>query len=64
MKIRKIIEKRIWHSRHGVDVVGDVNAVVSANMGERESHTSLSSREQVVQRSPGATETRKHPGDG
>ena len=64
MNIRKIIEKRIRHSRDGVDVVGDVNAVVSANVGERKSSASVSSRQRVVQRSPGAAESPKHPDDG
>ena len=59
MNIRKLIEKRIRHSRDGVDVVADVNAAVSANVGERNSHTSVSSRQHVVQRSPGTAGTRK-----
>ena len=49
MNIRKIIEKRIRHSAEGVDVVADVNAVTSANVGERKTHTSVSSRQEVVQ---------------
>ena len=35
MDIRKIINRRIRHSGDGVDVVGDVNAVIAANVNER-----------------------------
>jgi hypothetical protein len=35
VRIRKVIEKRIRHAADGVSVVGDVNAVISANVNER-----------------------------
>ena len=33
MNIRKVIQRRIRHRSQGVDFVGDVNAVISANVG-------------------------------
>jgi hypothetical protein len=51
MNIRKIIDRRIRHSGDGVDVVGDVNAVISANVNEPGGSTHVSSRQRVVQRS-------------
>jgi hypothetical protein len=33
VEIRKIIQRRIRHSAEGVEVVGDVNAVIAANLG-------------------------------
>ncbi len=51
MKFRKIIGRPIRHLRDGLDVVGDVNAVVAANVGERGSTTDVSSTQRVVQRS-------------
>lgn len=51
MNIRKIINRRIRHEGDGVDVVGDVNAVISANVGERGGSSHVSSKQRVVQRS-------------
>ena len=53
MKFRKIISKRIRRDAEGVQIAGDVNAVVSANVGERSSSSQVSSKQQsrVVQRS-------------
>ena len=51
MNIRKLIEKRIRHSSGGVDVVGDVNAVIAANVDERGSTSQVSSRQRVVHKS-------------
>jgi hypothetical protein len=53
MNLRKIISKRIRRDEHGVQVAGDVNAVVAANVGERGSATHVSSKQstRVVQRS-------------
>jgi hypothetical protein len=49
MNIRKIIERRIRHSGGGVDVVGDVNAVIAANVNEPgTTSTRVSSRQTVV----------------
>ena len=50
MNIRKIIDRRIRHSGDGVDVVGDVNAVISANVNERGGSSHVSSRQRIVQR--------------
>ena len=33
MQIRKVIKRRIRHRSGGVDLAGDVNAVISANVG-------------------------------
>jgi hypothetical protein len=49
--IRKIIRRPIRLARDGVDVVAGVNAAVAANVGERGGSTSVSSRQQIVQRS-------------
>jgi hypothetical protein len=53
MNIRKIIQKRIRHQDEGVNAVGDVNAVISANVerGSSHSHVSTRSRQRIVQRS-------------
>ena len=51
MNIRKIINRRIRHSGDGVDVVGDVNAVISANVNERGGSSHVSSKQRIVQRS-------------
>jgi hypothetical protein len=53
VNIRKVIERRIRRHGKGVNAVGDVNAVISANVGERSSrsHVSTRSRQRVVQRS-------------
>ena len=50
MDIRKVINRRIRHSGDGVDVVGDVNAVISANVNERGGSSHVSSKQGVVQR--------------
>lgn len=51
--IRKLIQRRIRHQREGVDAVGDVNAVISANVNEGSSHSHVStrSRQRVAKRS-------------
>jgi hypothetical protein len=53
MSFRRIISKRIRRDKDGVQIAGDVNAVVSANVGERGSSSHVSSRQtsHVVQRS-------------
>jgi hypothetical protein len=53
MNFLKIISKRIRRHESGVQIAGDVNAVVSANVGERGSvsHVSSRQRSRVVQRS-------------
>lgn len=57
MNIRKIIQRNIRSKGGGVNAVGDVDAVVSANVGKSEgsSHLSTRSRKRIVQRS-GRTE--------
>ena len=51
MQIRKIIQRRIRKHGNGVDVIGDVNAAIAANVGERGAHTSTSTSQRIVQRS-------------
>ncbi len=51
MRVAKIIRRRIRKQTKGVDFVGDVNAAVAANVGERGGATHASSSQQVVQRS-------------
>lgn len=57
MNVRKIIDKAIRHRSGGSEIVGDVNAVVSANVGEKGSRNVVSSRRRtrIVQRN-GKTE--------
>jgi hypothetical protein len=50
MRINKIINRRIRERLGNVDLAGDVNAVVAANVNEPSSTTSVSSRQTVVQR--------------
>ena len=51
MNLRKIIQRQIRHDRDGVQVAGDVNAAISANVNEPgHSHTHVSSRQRIVQR--------------
>ena len=49
MNLRKVINRRIRRFGDGVDVVGDVNAVISANVGERGAHSKVSSSQRIVQ---------------
>jgi hypothetical protein len=51
MQLRKIISKRIRRDEGGIQVAGDVNAVVSANVGQPGSSSHVSSRQtaRVVQ---------------
>jgi len=49
--LSKIISRRIRHKGEGVDLVGDVNAAIAANIGEPGSSTHVSSSQRVVQRS-------------
>jgi hypothetical protein len=66
MNLRKLISKRIQHDGNGVNVAGDVNAVVSANVNEGPSATSKVSRSthtRIVQRG-GRTEVHETDVDG
>jgi hypothetical protein len=47
MQIRKIIQRRIRRNANGVDLIGDVNAAISANVGESSSTSHVSSRSSV-----------------
>jgi hypothetical protein len=51
MRLSKLIQRRIRKHDRGVDLVGDVNAAISANVGERGATTSTSSSQRIVQRS-------------
>jgi hypothetical protein len=51
MNLRKVISSRFRRHGGGVDVAGDVNAVVAANVNEPGGSTSVSSKQTVVQRS-------------
>jgi hypothetical protein len=51
MDFRKVIREHIRHESENASVAGDVNAVVSANIGRKSSRTTVSSRQRVVQRS-------------
>jgi hypothetical protein len=67
MNIRKVINRHFRRTGDGVQAAGDVNAVISANVGEpgSVSRTSSRQRSRVVQRS-GKTivsETRQENGE-
>jgi hypothetical protein len=47
MQIRKVIQRRIRRTSDDVDFVGDVNAAISANVGEHSSVSRVSSRSSV-----------------
>jgi hypothetical protein len=51
MQVRKIIQRRIRRNINGVDLTGDVNAAISANVGESSSTSRVSSRSSVSARS-------------
>jgi hypothetical protein len=51
MRFSKLIQRRIRKQGSGVDLVGDVNAAIAANVGERGAHTTTSSTQRIVQRS-------------
>jgi hypothetical protein len=51
MSLRHLIRRRIRRKDGGVEVQGDVNAVVAANVGENGGSTSVSSKQRVVHRS-------------
>jgi len=56
---RKVIRKRIRHDKDGVHVVGDVNAVISTNVGRPGQSSSVSSRQRIVQRSTARADSRE-----
>jgi hypothetical protein len=57
MQIHKVIQRRIRRNADGVDFVGDVNAAISANVGESSSTSHVSSRSSVS-----ATSVRRRKG--
>jgi len=61
MNIARIIRRRIRHSSDGVDLVGDVNAVVAANVGGSGSTQHVSSSQHVTAASAGRDD-RPEPG--
>jgi hypothetical protein len=60
MQIRKVIQRRIRRTSDSVDFVGDVNAAISANVGERSSTSHVSSRSSVSAQS-GRPRTEERP---
>ena len=58
MQLRKVIQRRIRRSGEGVDLVGDVNAAISANVGEKSSSSHVSSRSTVSARAQEREEAR------
>lgn len=68
MNVRKIIDKSIRHRSGGSEIVGDVNAVVAANVGEKGSRNAVSSRRRtkIVQRNgrTEVSETTTEQGEG
>ena len=49
--MRKVIRKRIHHDKDGVQVSGDVQATIAANVGRKVTRTSVQSRQRIVRRS-------------
>jgi hypothetical protein len=47
VNIQKIIQRRIRRRSEGVDFVGDINAAISANVGDRGSTSHVSSHSKV-----------------
>lgn len=58
MQIRKVIQRRIRHKAQGVDLIGDVNAAISANVGERASTSHVTGRSTVSAQSQAKEERR------
>jgi hypothetical protein len=50
VKLRKVIQRRIRRSASGVDFAGDLNAAISANVGERSAIAEVSSRGEKEER--------------
>ena len=63
MRIRKILDRQIRHRSEGVEIAGDVNAVISANVNEPGTTvTSTRSHNTIVQRS-GRTKNKREVSD-
>jgi hypothetical protein len=54
--MRRVIRKRIRRSEAGIDLAADVNAVIVVNHGDDRTHTSASTRQEVVERPTGGAE--------
>jgi hypothetical protein len=63
MKIRKIIHKKVRHNKKGVNVVGDIDAVIAANIDEGGTRSHVSSRQRIVQRSGRTRKAEEKGGD-
>ncbi len=63
LNVRKVFRRRIRHEGKGVNVAADINAVVSANLGEPGSRTSVRSRQRIVQRSGKSPEQERGGGE-
>jgi hypothetical protein len=57
MRFSETIRRRIRHSKGGVDVVADVNALLAGSVNEPGRKTSVSTRQTVVQRGGRTTTT-------
>jgi hypothetical protein len=65
VKMQKVIRKRIRRNDGGINLVGDINAVVAANVNERgSSSASVSSRQQIVQTTGRARRKTEEEHDG
>lgn len=51
VRFNKIVNRRIRQEGKNVNLAADVNAVVSANVAEKNSHSKVSTRQRIVQRS-------------
>jgi hypothetical protein len=51
MRFSKLIQLRVRKQRNGVDLMGDVDAAIAANVDERDATTRTSSSQRIVQRS-------------
>lgn len=63
--MRKIVQKRVRRSGDGVNIVADVNAVVAASVGKKDSTTGATTRQSVsiVQRNGRTEITEEHSED-
>ena len=59
MQFAKFVRRRIRKHTDNVDVVGDVNAAIAANVGEPGANTRVSSSQRIVQRSSTKKEHRE-----
>jgi hypothetical protein len=62
LSIRKVFKRRVRHESDGVSVAADINAVVSTNVNEPGSRSTVRSRQKIVQRSGKSSERRRDRG--